>query len=161
MVGLAGPIGSASEGPPVNVLVRCTAASLTAVVLALALVACGDDETDELDPTADAQVVTDPSERVEAEVGDEFVVVLRENLSSGFRWELAAEPDPTVLRLVLDEYEASETDAVGDGGRRYLRLRAVGDGITTLRLRHVRPWEEPPAPIDEVDVDVDVEAADD
>lgn len=81
-------------------------------------------------------------------VGDEFVLTLESNPSTGYLWRLAEKPDENVVRFVSSEYKAaSDTRRVGAGGNEVWTFRAEGKGRTAINLIYVRPWEKdtPPA----------------
>ncbi len=81
-------------------------------------------------------------------VGDEFVLTLESNPSTGYLWQLAERPDENVVRLVGSEYKAaSDAHRVGAGGNEVWTFRATGKGRTAINLIYVRPWEKdvPPA----------------
>src|ERR1700729_1075223 len=71
-------------------------------------------------------------------VGDDVVVALAENPSTGYRWQ--AEFDPLVLEATDDRFQAS-SDLRGAPGARYLAFRALASGQTQLRLIYRRAWE--------------------
>jgi inhibitor of cysteine peptidase len=71
-------------------------------------------------------------------VGQELVVRLQENPTTGYRWQLAIPPDG--LALDDDAYEAA-TDRPGSGGVRTFRLHATGPGTHRLGAALRRSWE--------------------
>lgn len=79
--------------------------------------------------------------------GDEFVLTLESNPTTGYRWQLAEKPDENIVKLVSSEYKATGTKLVGAGGNDVWTFRAEGKGKTTINLIYVRPWEKdaPPA----------------
>jgi inhibitor of cysteine peptidase len=77
------------------------------------------------------------SERILA-VGDELALVLPENPTTGFRWELVSDGVPA-CRLEGDEYR-SPSGLPGAGGTHQWRFRATQAGIGTIELRYRRPW---------------------
>jgi inhibitor of cysteine peptidase len=71
-------------------------------------------------------------------IGDDVVVALVENPSTGYRWQ--AEFDPLVLEATDDRFEAT-SDLRGAPGVRYSAFRALASGQTELRLINRRGWE--------------------
>jgi inhibitor of cysteine peptidase len=71
-------------------------------------------------------------------VGDDVVVALAENPSTGYRWQ--AEFDPLVLETTDDRFQPS-SDLRGAPGVRFLAFRAFASGQTQLRLINRRAWE--------------------
>jgi inhibitor of cysteine peptidase len=68
--------------------------------------------------------------------GDNLEVVLPQNASTGYRWEI----DPSVgLAVVDDRLEPPASGRPGAGGQRVFVLRVDEPGVVQARLR--RPWE--------------------
>jgi inhibitor of cysteine peptidase len=100
----------------------------------------------------------DDGSTIPASPGDEIVVALAENATTGYRWHLD-QPDG-VLRLVSDGYwQGAETDdaepVFGRGGLRQFRLEVTGSGTATLSLKHWREWEGDRSVIDRVTLVID------
>jgi predicted secreted protein len=75
---------------------------------------------------------------VEVTTGEEIVVRLEENPTTGYRWivdELIGQ-----LATVSSEFEAADLHRPGAGGHRAIALRATGSGPAELRVRYARPW---------------------
>jgi inhibitor of cysteine peptidase len=81
-------------------------------------------------------------------VGENLVIELLANPSTGFTWEVA-EVDTNVLQQVGEtEFKSSSlTPLPGAGGTQTLRFQAVAPGRTELKLIYHRPFEKdtPPA----------------
>ena len=73
------------------------------------------------------------------DVGQELVVRLRENPTTGFRWDLSVPADG--LALDDDSYDAEVPGRPGSGGVRTFRLRATVPGTHRLGAALRRPWE--------------------
>ena len=91
----------------------------------------------------------DPDDSDAIRVGDELVIELPSNPSTGFGWEVQtpSADDESVLELASSEYIPDEAAGgmSGSGGTEVFRFRATGVGSTTVLLHYVRPWEsEPP-----------------
>jgi predicted secreted protein len=71
-------------------------------------------------------------------VGQELIVRLQENRTTGYQWQLTIPPDG--LALDDDAYEAA-TDRPGSGGIRTFRLHATGPGTHRLGAALRRSWE--------------------
>lgn len=109
---------------------------------------------------ADTVGFTDPGELFEVDPGDEFVVVLESNATTGFSWQLEVEPPSTVVRLVRDLYVEPDTALVGAGGRQEMTFEAIGDGSTFIQLWYVRSFDDPPEPADRAQFEVIVGTGD-
>jgi inhibitor of cysteine peptidase len=68
--------------------------------------------------------------------GDTLEVVLPQNPSTGFRWEIDASPG---LVVVEDRVLPPSSDHPGAAGERMFALRVDEPGVVLARLR--RPWE--------------------
>jgi inhibitor of cysteine peptidase len=80
----------------------------------------------------------DSGSTAQLQTSDELVITLDSNVTTGFAWKLATEPDPKVLELVSSDYVAPETTLVGAGGQEVWTFRATGDGTTELTLSYER-----------------------
>ena len=82
---------------------------------------------------------------VTAAVGDKIKIVLPENPTTGFRWQIAS-IDAGILRPGGDEYVAGGATGVGGGGQHVFQFDAAsrgaairGRGCTALVAPDVRP----------------------
>jgi len=80
----------------------------------------------------------DAEQAIEVTTGEEIVVMLVENPTTGYRWVV----DELVghLTTVSSEFQAPETQRPGAGGHRAIAIRATGSGPAELRVRYARPW---------------------
>lgn len=138
------------------------APSRTALVAALALAACASAPRPGAPPEP-APVVVDVSAadtRVALTPGQELVVRLCSNPSTGYSWTIVA---PATAVLVSAGPPAFEPDPkaggrVGAGGVEAFRFTAAAAGREALRFEYRRPWEKDAAPASTAIVDVDVRA---
>lgn len=79
---------------------------------------------------------------ISVRVGEDFVVALAANPTTGYEWE--PHFDDAQLEL-LERRLASAGPAIGSGGTERLRFRALGPGDGELRMIYRRPWEASPA----------------
>lgn len=99
---------------------------------------------------------TDPGTVFEVDPGDEFVIVLEENRTTGFAWAIEVEPPSYVVRPVMDAHRESDTDLVGAPGIREFTFEAVGEGTAVIQLWYVRSFDDPPEPADRAEFEVRV-----
>ncbi len=73
--------------------------------------------------------------------GQEFMVALESNPTTGYSW--TETHDSTFLVLYSDEYKpgTNKGDTVGAGGTHYFRFRALKPGTTEITFTYKRPWE--------------------
>jgi inhibitor of cysteine peptidase len=85
----------------------------------------------------------DVGEDITIGVGQEFIIALGSNPSTGYSWQ--ASYDETALELVggEPEYEADETDeaVVGAGGTELFRFLTLKTGEAEITMTYARPWE--------------------
>ncbi|GAV45361.1 protease inhibitor I42 family protein [Streptomyces acidiscabies] len=75
---------------------------------------------------------------VQVRAGDDIVVELPENPSTGYLWEITGIEG---LEVTGDDHASAPTGLVGAGGSRVLRLRAEKAGEGRLELVYRRSWE--------------------
>jgi predicted secreted protein len=92
--------------------------------------------------------------RVAAQVGDTIELVLPENATTGYQWEVADPGGP--LALQTSELTPPRTGRPGAAAERHVVVRAVRPGNGRLSLRLRRSWEPPEKAEDTYMVDVDV-----
>ena len=97
---------------------------------------------------APPQAITeaDAKHKVVLEVGQELMLKLESNRSTGYSWSLTESEHPILTRLGKPIYKVNGT-LPGAGGFETWTLRATKTGRETLRFEYRRPWEKkvPPA----------------
>jgi predicted secreted protein len=73
-------------------------------------------------------------------VGQELVVRLPENRTTGYRWHLSL-PDGDGVVVDDDRFEPDATGRAGAGGTRTFRLRPTRPGTHRVGAERRRPWE--------------------
>lgn len=93
----------------------------------------------------------DPPGTVTIVPGQELVVRLRSNPSTGFQWTLADDPRSVLMPIGQARYvpDAAGAGRVGAGGSEAWTFRAKRTGAEDLVFRYRRPWEsnDPPAQV--------------
>ena len=76
-------------------------------------------------------------------VGDELIIELPSNASTGYAWDLREPADSAIVDLESVTYVMDDApDGMsGVGGTEVFRFRATGVGTTTIRLEYVQSWE--------------------
>ncbi len=108
------------------------------VFLLAELVACG--------PQSGDLTEADNGSRVTLEQGQELVITLESNPTTGYSWHVM-EVDADVLKQVgeIEYKQATGSDGlVGAGGTETIRFEAVATGEATLTLGYFRSWEDEP-----------------
>ena len=125
---------------------------IVVVAAVLGLGRCGDG------PLVDAIFLDeeDAGTSVSVAAGTEVVVELASNPTTGYAWEVLEEPDPSVLRLIDQEYEStSPPDVDGGGGVERWFFETRRGGSVTLRMGYGPTFEEAP-PVEEYTVTINV-----
>ena len=108
------------------------------VLATLLFTACGSD----VDPAAGGRTIEltaeDTGSTLSVGPGDEIVVTLESNVTTGFAWQLETEPASEILDMVSSEYLAPDTELVGAGGEEIWRFVATGEGTTHVGMRYAR-----------------------
>ncbi len=86
-------------------------------------------------------------------MGEELVVALPENPTTGYRWY--PDIDPELLEPVDDRNEGP-VERRGASGTRYSTFRALRPGSTSLRMIMKRSWEA--EHVEEFRVDLEISA---
>ena len=81
---------------------------------------------------------------VEAVVGEQILLRLEGNPTTGYEWQVDA-GDPAVLALAGEPDYESSSDADGAGGTYTFRFDAVATGETQLELEYAPTWGAPEA----------------
>ena len=74
--------------------------------------------------------------------GQNVVIKLKSNKTTGYSWELADPADSNMLEFVSTEYIVPETEMVGAGGEETWTFTALRPGEAKISFRYIRPWEK-------------------
>lgn len=92
---------------------------------------------------AGVKTYKDVGDNIDIGVGDEFIIALSSNPTTGYSWQ--ASYDETMLELVGGEstYEPEETDeeVVGGGGTDFFRFKALKAGEVDVTMTYAQHWE--------------------
>lgn len=89
----------------------------------------------------------DVSNTIETTAGEEFIITLDGNATTGYEWQLAKPVDDNLVKLIHSEYIPNKTNLVGSGGKSVWTFKAIRAGKTQIFLKYFRRWEKdtPPA----------------
>lgn len=82
----------------------------------------------------------DNGRRLAVHAGDEILVELPENASTGYRWAIDGQPAKN-LELVEASARYPGAKVVGAGGTATFHFRVTGPGSGRIALKHGRSWE--------------------
>ena len=80
-------------------------------------------------------------ETVHTVAGNDFVINLESNPTTGYKW--MPNYDPFYLQQISDEF-TPETSLMGSGGIQRLSFHALQSGDTEIEMMYKRPWEKKP-----------------
>jgi inhibitor of cysteine peptidase len=122
---------------------------LTALVSVITLSACSQPQSIQVSPPEQLPIAaSDNGTKVNAFVGQELVITLDGNPSTGYTWE-TKDMDPTMFSQDGEtQFTSSNPDVVGSGGTQTLTIRILKTGNASLTLIYHRPWETDVAPVD-------------
>jgi predicted secreted protein len=85
---------------------------------------------------------TDPTQLITVKPGETFDIVLPSNSSTGYHWNLVAELDANILKLVEQDYIAQKPVLAGSGGVDVWTFQAVNAGNGTIVLGYYPPTSD-------------------
>ena len=120
-----------------------TRRAMVAVLCMVGLAGCGGGDLDDPVQLTEGQ----SGETIGVRLGQEVVVTLESNPSTGFGWSHRATPDDVLALVGEPQYLADQPVLPGSGGRHQFRFSTLRDGGVTLRFEYRRSWETvAPAP---------------
>ena len=105
-----------------------------------------------------ARVYTRDQTSITASVGEQFIIELQSNATTGYRWSLSRPLDPAVVKKVGSRYIPSESSSVkvGAGGVEQWTFQGVGKGVTTIVMGYSRPFEKGTPPVQTTNFNVTI-----
>ncbi len=92
---------------------------------------------------------------IELSVGDELVIALEGNPTTGYQWEMLPINNNVVELQNQPEYKSGGS-LVGSGGQYKFTLKAVKTGSATVALKNYRSFEADVPPIQTFSIDITV-----
>lgn len=95
-----------------------------------------------------AREFSDPNTPIDVKKGEDFVIALESNPSTGYLWELVEEPDSSILAFESMRYvqPVTEEGTVGAPGKELWRFDTLEAGSAKISFKYVRPWEKDAEP---------------
>ena len=106
---------------------------LVLVFTVLFIAACGGN--------GDTGTYSDPGRKIKVENGDEFVISLKSNPTTGYTWEESSESSMVSLVNVDYQQDEADEDMVGVGGKEFFTYRAKQAGETKIEMVYGQHWE--------------------
>lgn len=98
--------------------------------------------------------ITDPTQTIEVNAGDEFTIVIESNPTTGYHWEVVGELNN--IEFVSRYYQPSEPITTGSGGIDVWTFKAIASGEAQITLGYYPPYEDPEPPQQTITFDVKV-----
>jgi len=126
---------------------------LAAALVLSALAGCGSGTS------ANGKTYTIKNTKINAKVGDVFVIQLESNVTTGYQWGIAGTLNPAVVKKVSSKYVvgANPKGLAGVGGVEKWTFKAVGAGTATLAMTYTQPFAKPPTPANAVTFTITVQ----
>ena len=131
------------------------AAVVLAAVLSISAVAgCGSSGT-----SANGKTFTIKDTRINAKVGDQFVIQLESNATTGFAWGISGTLNPSVVTKVRSTYIAGPNpkNMSGVGGTEKWTFKATGKGKGKIVMIYYRSFDKTAKPAQTVTFTVNVQ----
>ncbi|MFH1199389.1 MAG: protease inhibitor I42 family protein [Candidatus Omnitrophota bacterium] len=91
---------------------------------------------------ADVEEYSDPTQVIRVPVGQEFVITLAANPTTGYTWDFAVKLDEKMFQLVRADYTPNTPQLTGSGGEQMWVFKAMQTGEAEISLKYWRPWEQ-------------------
>ncbi len=91
-------------------------------------------------------VFEDPGVPIRIPPGQEFLIVLASNPSTGFRWEMTLPEGQKIIEFLSSEHIVSQEVMPGVPGEEVYKFKAATLGETKAEFVYERPWEPKTAP---------------
>jgi inhibitor of cysteine peptidase len=91
---------------------------------------------------------------IELHVGEKFMIVLRENPTTGFRWNPISSGEPACT--LLDHSFDSSGSNPGNSGSHSWHFQAVNEGTGKIEFVYRRSWEQDTPPVQSFTLNVNV-----
>ncbi|WP_327120310.1 protease inhibitor I42 family protein [Nocardia sp. NBC_01730] len=132
--------------------------SLLVLLLGLAVMGCGSNDSSAADPVVRVTDADNGQERG-LHAGQRLVVTLPSNPSTGYSWRIAELDDALVKLDGVADFEPDPTVPVapGSGGSTVWTFVGAGTGVAQLTMDYARPWEQGMEPTERFSLTIKVE----
>lgn len=84
--------------------------------------------------------ITDPSQPIEATVGQEFAIVVESNPTTGYEWTVTGNPADSIA-VPIGAAPVTKGSMPGQGGIQTFTFKASGAGTTKITLTYARSFD--------------------
>ena len=102
------------------------------------------------------RIFINPNQLIKVNKGEDFIISLQSNRSSGYRWQISGDVDESVIKLLGNDYVEPFEHLPGKAGKVLFRFKAVGSGQTSVKLKYSRSWDAGHKAAEEVTFNVSV-----
>ena len=81
--------------------------------------------------------------------GEEFVIKLKANPTTGYEWRLSKPVDDKFVKFINSEYIPDNPDLAGSGGTSRWIFKALQVGKAEISFKYVKSWDRDTAPTKE------------
>jgi len=117
--------------------------------MSVMLGACGgsdDEASPSKDPVcADCKTYGRADGDIKTSTGQQFVIQLESNATTGYAWAVQSNSDPAVAKKTASQYLPAQPAVVGSGGVQRLLFDAIAKGTTTIVLRYEQSFAPDPS----------------
>lgn len=85
---------------------------------------------------------TEKDAEIVASVGENFIISLESNQSTGYSWSVGMVSDNAQVVVAGMDYDLPEGSITGQGGAEVWHLKAVAPGVVKLVFYYSRSWEK-------------------
>jgi len=115
---------------------------ITAFITVIAIAAIGGTVAASADSGGPSVVkLSESGKQIVLSPGDELVVTLDSNPSTGFAWTISQISDEAVVDDVSNTFNGDDTGMMGAGGQEVWTFEALDEGVSTIEMQYNRPWE--------------------
>ena len=113
-----------------------------------ALAGCGGGTSANGGASTNGKTYTISSTNINASAGDEFIIQLESNQTTGFQWGVAGSLDPSVVKKVSSKYVPAPNPSgkMGAGGKELWTFKAVKAGTATIAMTYTQPFDKAARP---------------
>jgi predicted secreted protein len=117
---------------------------LSTCLALVALAACAPSTPTPLPLPPPAPPVTDPTQSLATDAGQEFQIVIESNPTTGYHWEIEGNLDESIVQFVSNDYRSTSAPGlVGGGGVDMWTFKALKEGTTQITLGYHPPSNDP------------------
>ncbi|MBN1574691.1 MAG: protease inhibitor I42 family protein [Deltaproteobacteria bacterium] len=118
--------------------------SITVLVLSLGALVWSmgqEEDAQTLDEYLVGTVLLDENEMIDLKPGDTAVVVLEENPSTGYQWEIIVDPEGALVEVEKRSFQKGDKKLIGAPNTAVWKFSPKLEGKAKLTFNYLRPWE--------------------